>query len=271
MAKIKGGRIRADKGVPKGGLGKKHKNKKPRGATLTGSIASSIALKGNDFWRNRSRHGVEAIFTSPKLLLEAAQEYFDWCQNNPIYKAEWKGFKIVNVPMMRPVTLGAFALYCGVNDVYFSQFEHTKTYKGNEDFAKALGSIKQYIYEHKYNGGMVGLFNANLVLRDLGLVEKSEVKNDVPIHAPVFNVYNTAPPLASSEDGIDDKPKKEITMITILTVYLSGVAIALGMIISVVRDMPGHRWYSYVFGVLGFSLLSWVMVGWIYQSNRRSL
>ena len=41
------------------------------------------APKGNQFWKLRSKHGRDKLFTTPELLWQAACEYFEWCENNP--------------------------------------------------------------------------------------------------------------------------------------------------------------------------------------------
>lgn len=41
------------------------------------------ASKNNQFWKLRSKHGRDTLFSSPELLWSAACEYFDWCDENP--------------------------------------------------------------------------------------------------------------------------------------------------------------------------------------------
>ncbi|WP_347174524.1 hypothetical protein [Parabacteroides goldsteinii] len=43
------------------------------------------ASKNNQFWKLRSKHGRDILFSSPEFLWSAACEYFDWCDENPWY------------------------------------------------------------------------------------------------------------------------------------------------------------------------------------------
>lgn len=39
---------------------------------------------GNQFWKRRSKHGRDKLFKTPDVLWEAACEYFQWCDDNPL-------------------------------------------------------------------------------------------------------------------------------------------------------------------------------------------
>ena len=43
------------------------------------------ASKNNQFWKLRSKHGRDTLFSSPELLWSVAYEYFDCCDENPWY------------------------------------------------------------------------------------------------------------------------------------------------------------------------------------------
>jgi len=44
---------------------------------------------GNEFWKARSKHGRDKIFTTPEILWEAACEYFEWVADNPLQKSNY--------------------------------------------------------------------------------------------------------------------------------------------------------------------------------------
>ena len=50
----------------------------------------------NQFWKQRSKHGRDMLFASPTLLWEAACEYFEWCEDNPITEPRSFGGKSIN-------------------------------------------------------------------------------------------------------------------------------------------------------------------------------
>jgi hypothetical protein len=83
---------------------------------------------GNEFWKLRSKHGRDAIFTDADKLYEAACEYFQWCVDNPLYSTEFLGKDAEErlVPKMRAFTLTGLCLYLDVNTLYFRDFKESE-------------------------------------------------------------------------------------------------------------------------------------------------
>ena len=65
------------------------------------------APKGNQFWKLRSKHGRDKLFTTPELLWEAACEYFEWIDENPLIQIDYRGKDAdkVELPHTRPYTI----------------------------------------------------------------------------------------------------------------------------------------------------------------------
>lgn len=180
--------------------------------------AARKALKGNNFWEIRSKHGRDILFKSPELLWEAACEYFKWCVDNPIMKAE---NKVVSVggnmgsevelheePLKRPFTLDGLCLYLGCGSAYFRQFKSSKAYESNKDFSTVIEAIEKTVFNQQYEGAAVGQFNANIISRALGLIDKQDITTaGEKLSAPEFKVYNTAPPMANDEKNVDARKK----------------------------------------------------------------
>lgn len=141
---------------------------------------------GNQFWKLRSKHGQDKLFGSPKLLWEAACEYFEWCDQNPLIEIDYKGNKVtpVEIPKLRVYTLHGLCLYLDVNTAYFRQFKQRNQ---NKDFATIISKIEETIYNQKFTGAAAGFLNPNIIARDLGLADKQDVKHE-GIPEPVFNV-----------------------------------------------------------------------------------
>lgn len=140
------------------------------------------APKGNEFWKLRSKHGMDKLFTSPDLLWEAACEYFQWATDNPINEVDFRGKDVrrVDIPRMRAFTLKGLCLYLGCNSKYFNDLRDSL--KGKEDdiskgFAEVITRIEYTIYEQKFSGAAIGLFNQNIIARDLGLVDKNQFEH----------------------------------------------------------------------------------------------
>lgn len=129
------------------------------------------ANKGNQFWKLRNKHGRDKLFASSSLLWEAACEYFEWCEKNPMVEYGWGGTK---KNILRPYTLSGLCLYLDVNTQYFTDFKKALP-EGEQDFSLVINKIEQTIYTQKFEGAAVGLFNANIIARDLGLKDSTDV------------------------------------------------------------------------------------------------
>ncbi len=136
------------------------------------------APKGNQFWKLRSKHGREKLFATPELLWEAACEYFEWCEENPLY--ETKAFPYMGditlekIPKMRAMTISQLCFYLGCDENYFRQFESNLTEK-DKDFYTIIQDIKKTIYNQKFQGASADLLNANIIARDLGLKDNQDI------------------------------------------------------------------------------------------------
>lgn len=166
-----------------------------------------VAPKGNQFWKLRSKHGRDRLFATPDLLWEAACEYFQWCDDNPFYEVEQsRGAakphvdeegkvtfppNLVELPKIRPYTYQGLCLYLDCNTMYFNQFEIALKDKDDDlsrDFSLTVTRIREVIYNQKFSGAASGFLNANIIARDLGLQDKSEItgKNGAPVAGPAI-------------------------------------------------------------------------------------
>lgn len=132
------------------------------------------APKGNQFWKARTTHGKDKLFTTPEILFSAACEYFEWCGANPI--VEEKVFHAggvitrADVELLRPFTIA------GLNNFLEISKETLAGYRKLNDYIGVISKIESIIYDQKFTGATVGLFNSNIIARDLGLSDKQEVK-----------------------------------------------------------------------------------------------
>ena len=138
------------------------------------------APKGNQFWKLRAKHGRDKLFKSPELLWEAACEYFEWVENNPLYETKAFSFQGIviteKLPVMRAMTLSQLCLYLGCNEAYFRTFKHQLP-DGEKDFNTIIDKIEQIIYNQKFQGASGNLLNANIIARELGLTDKTELEH----------------------------------------------------------------------------------------------
>lgn len=134
---------------------------------------------GNQFWRLRSKHGRDKLFETPELLWEAACEYFNWCQNNPLQEQKAFAFQGVitktSLTKMRAMTMSQLCFYLNCNEAYFRNFK-LQLPEGETGFNAVIRDIEQVVYNQKFQGAAAGLLDANIIARDLGLKDKSETE-----------------------------------------------------------------------------------------------
>jgi len=139
------------------------------------------APKENRFWEARSTHGRKPIFSSPDDLWEACLEYFQWVENNPLYEA--KAFchqgvvTIAHLPKMRAMTIEGLCIFLDISKPTWYD------YAEKEDFSYVTTRVEEMIRTQKFSGAAADLLNANIIARDLGLADKSELsgKDGEPI------------------------------------------------------------------------------------------
>jgi hypothetical protein len=189
---------------PKKDTGKKKRNfkgvRKPKGTDITKKEirdfkkkVKSGEIKIESRYLKKSKIGRERIFAEPEDMLQAAEEYFHFVDTTPFENWEWKntatGLRKVAVPVRRPYSVGGMMLYFGTTYTYLLEFKKARMAEANnpnkseEERAKAVHftSIIQWIEscvrEQKFDGAAVGHFNANIISRDLGLIDKTENVN----------------------------------------------------------------------------------------------
>ena len=142
------------------------------------------APKGNQFWKLRSKHGRDKLFSTPELLWEAACEYFQWCDDNPLKEEKAFHFqgKIVKdqTNKLRAYTLHGLCLYLDCSTQFFRNFQQNN--KDAKDFMAVITRIKETIYNQKFQGASADLLNANIIARDLGLADKvDKTTREIPM------------------------------------------------------------------------------------------
>lgn len=126
---------------------------------------------GNQFWLARTKHGRDKIFSSEDVLWEAALEYFQWIEDNPLWEdkpVHYQGKMIDNaVSKMRAMTLEGLYLFLDISkQTWFD-------YKERKDFIDITSKIENVIKSQKFAGAAADLLNANIIARDLGLKDAS--------------------------------------------------------------------------------------------------
>lgn len=129
----------------------------------------------------RSKHGRNPIFSSPEQLWDACCEYFEWNESNPLWETksyQYQGVPVQDqIPKMRAMTISGMCLFLDIDESTW------KAYKAKEDFSGVCTRAERIIYNQKFAGAAAEFLNANIIARDLGLADKSELtgKDGAPI------------------------------------------------------------------------------------------
>ncbi len=168
-----------------------------------------MARKGNQNWKFRLTHGRKKEFETPEELSIEIQDYFDWAVENPLTQIRHMngkhGIEEVEVKLPRPFTLQGMATHIGITVQTFKNYGKlkanaetkleeatTKKQKGEalkdleiaNDYFVVYTHARQIIFTQKYEGAAVGFFKENLIVRDLGIVDKQQ--HEVIVEQPLF-------------------------------------------------------------------------------------
>ena len=133
-----------------------------------------MAPEGNQFWKLRSKHGRDMIFSSPTILWEACVEYFEATDARLWVKKDWVGKDAVEVlrESQPPYTLSGLYVFLDIDRKTWD------SYRKREDFFPIVTRVEQIMFTQKFEGAAVGAFNHNIIARELGLLDKQEIKHE---------------------------------------------------------------------------------------------
>ncbi|MCK5133211.1 MAG: DNA-packaging protein [Candidatus Sabulitectum sp.] len=141
---------------------------------------------GNRFWEARSSHGRKPIFLNADKLWEACLEYFKWVDDNPLHESKpfaYQGTVVLKeVPKMRAMTIGGLCLFLDISEDTWAN------YRKREGFLGVTADIERAIKNQKFTGAAADLLNANIIARDLGLVDKTDTTISNP-EGRTFNMH----------------------------------------------------------------------------------
>jgi len=137
------------------------------------------APKNNKYYLLREYDGRPKKFESPKQFLNECMDYFKWCDNNPWYRNEAiksgnDAGRIIKIPTKRPYTLVGLCNYLGIVENTFKNYESDENYK---DYFTVVTHVRNIINNDQLEGACVDAYNANIIARVLGLVEKTNNTN----------------------------------------------------------------------------------------------
>lgn len=120
---------------------------------------------------------------TPDEFEAAWEEYFQWCDDNPWMKNEAvksgdSAGMIIQVPTPRPYSEIGFCAYHALGEHYINQLGKTLENAETEEekqLSYILTRARAKCRAQKFEGATVGAFNANIIARDLGMVDKKDI------------------------------------------------------------------------------------------------
>lgn len=130
--------------------------------------------KGSNIWALRKSDFNQPRKYLPHELPAQFNDYVEWVNNNPITKPFFNtktGF-VDDMKLPRPLTIIAFCQFIGLSRSTFDKWSKEPEYE------PICSIIRDAIYNQKYEGAAVGIFNSTIMVRDLNLSEQVNVSLD---------------------------------------------------------------------------------------------
>lgn len=154
------------------------------------------APKGNKYWKLRDADGRRKLFESPETLLNECYDYFEWCNENPIYSYDVvRGGELAGTELKikhdKPYSIDGLCVYLGITYQTFSNYEKEDSYK---DFFEVISHVREIIRENQVSGAIVGKFNSSIVARINNISDSSKVDHsskDGTMTPPKIQFFNS--------------------------------------------------------------------------------
>jgi len=115
---------------------------------------------------------------TPEILWKLFEDYVKHEADNPMYKVEYVGKegRVEKTPLETPITFMGFECWLWDNQYINDLGDYQKNTDGRySEYTPIITRITQNCFVHNFKGASVGIFNANIIARKLGLTEKQEV------------------------------------------------------------------------------------------------
>lgn len=114
--------------------------------------------------------------STPAKFLEAAGAYFAWAEDNPLQEQQVfhnKGAIVrTHVDKLRAFSLRGLAAHMRVS------LQRLNTLIAQPQYQEVAALVEQVIYNQKFEAAAAGLLHANIIARDLGLVDKVDTTSN---------------------------------------------------------------------------------------------
>lgn len=131
------------------------------------------APEGNQYWRLRAKSGAPRKYEDAESLWKDCDEYFE----------ARSAIHMNRQPL--PFTLASLCLFLDITLETWHEWRRSR-----DDLSDVITRVDSIIRDQKLTGAMVGAYNHNIVARDLGLADKSEVEGRVQVTKVVREIVS---------------------------------------------------------------------------------
>ena len=119
------------------------------------------------------------LIESPEQLWDFFVDYVEHEKESPMYKTEYAGKDGIekSTPLQVPITFEGFECYLADRNIINDLGDYSSNKDDRySDYATIITRIRKNCFVQNFKGASVGLFNANLIAKKLGLIDKSSVE-----------------------------------------------------------------------------------------------
>lgn len=131
---------------------------------------------------------------SPEKLWEYFTQYVEHEKNNPMFKVEYVGKEgeKVNTPLQVPIIFEGFECWLADKEIINDLGDYASNKGGAyEAYSTIITRIRNNCFSQNFKGASVGLFNANIIAKKLGLIERQDVTTNGDKVKQVFKIGNS--------------------------------------------------------------------------------
>jgi hypothetical protein len=142
---------------------------------------------GNKYYLLRSKDGRDKKYPTPDDLWISCCEYFEYVEDNPLQEERAFSTKLgiakVDLNKKRAMTLAGLRVSLGLSEAGYNH------YREREEYKWVTNAVADIMYSQKFEGAAAGLLNPNIIARDLGLADKTELSGGVAVTKKNFNDF----------------------------------------------------------------------------------
>jgi hypothetical protein len=137
--------------------------------------------KGNQFWRLREKDGREYDYKTFEEFKGKCYEYFEYKETDFVYVEESHVKEgTVTLRKQTPYLKEELYPFLGISRGTWNNYKER-----GSDFLTLITHVEEIIVGNKKRGAYVGIFNANIVKADIGLVDQSQT--NLKVEHEIFN------------------------------------------------------------------------------------